>query len=272
MAMGIEGKDIEYRTGSDRIKGYLAYPDDGKDHPGVIVIHEIFGLDQHTRSVADRMASEGYIALAPDLFSSMKLSKVITKDGIAATMEFIMSIPPDRQRDEAYREQLLGNMPDDKRKVIMDTYNTLLKNRPVDLLTEYLSSGVDYLHTLKNVTGKIGSVGFCFGGGMSISLGCTGKVDATAIYYGENPDPLDKLKNVKNAVIGFYAGEDKRITSKVPDLVSKLFEYNKEVSVKIYPGTYHAFFNSTRPSIYNKRASEDSWRLLMAFYKEIFGQ
>ena len=59
MAMGTEGKDIEYRTGSDRIKGYLAYPDDGKDHRGVIVIHEIFGLDQHTRSVADRMASEG---------------------------------------------------------------------------------------------------------------------------------------------------------------------------------------------------------------------
>ena len=160
-------------------------------------------------------------------------------------------------------------MPDAKRKVIMDTYNTLLKNRPVDLLTEYLSSAVDYLHTLENVNGKIGSVGFCFGGGMSINLGCTGKVDATAIYYGENPEPMDKLKNVKNAVIGFYAGEDKRITSKVPDLVSKLFEYNKEVSVKIYPGTYHAFFNSTRPSIYNRRASEDSWKLLMAFYKEI---
>lgn len=271
MSMATKGSDIEYPTGNDRINGYLASPVDGKQHPGVIVIHEIFGLDPHTRSVADRMASEGYVALAPDLFSSRKLSEVITREGIAATMEFIMSIPPDKQRDENYRENLLNNIDNDKRKVIMDTYNMLLKNRPVDLLTGYLSSGVDYLHSLETVNGKIGSVGFCFGGGMSISLGCTGKVDATAIYYGENPEPLDKLKNVKNAVIGFYAGEDRRITSKVPELVSKLFEYNKEVSVKIYPGAYHAFFNSTRPTIYNKRASEDSWRLLMSFYREIFG-
>ena len=100
MSADTEGTYIEYPTGSDRIKGYLAFPNDGKDYPGIIVIHEIFGLDPHTRSVADRMVSEGYVALAPDLFSSRKLSEVITKEGIAATMEFIMSIPPEKQRDE----------------------------------------------------------------------------------------------------------------------------------------------------------------------------
>jgi carboxymethylenebutenolidase len=54
-------------------------------------------------------------------------------------------------------------------------------------------------------------------------------------------------------------------------MVSKLFEYNKKVSVKIYPGAYHTFFNSKRPTIYNRRTCEDSWRLLMSFYREIFG-
>lgn len=197
-------RDVEYKTGNDSIKAYLAEPGDNEKHSAVIVIHEIFGLDDYTKSVAERFANKGYIAFAPDLFTSRELSAKITKDGIMETMNFIMSIPPEKQLDEDYRNKKLGEMREGKKKIIMSTYETLLVNRPVNLLTSYLSSAVDYLKENQSVT-KIGSVGFCFGGGMLISLGCTGKVDATVIFYGENPDPLDKLKNVKS-VLGLYAG------------------------------------------------------------------
>ncbi len=256
---------MEYKTGNDSIKAYLAEPDDNENHPAIIVIHEIFGLDDHTKSVAERFANQGYIALAPDLFTSHELSAKITKAGIMETMDFIMSIPPEKQRDEEYRNRRLGELPENKRKIIMSTYETLLVNRPVELLTSYLSSAVDYLRTNPKVT-KIGSAGFCFGGGMSINLGCTGKVDATVIFYGDNPEPLEKLKNVKS-VLGLYAGEDHRITSKTPELLGKLIEYNKPVTVKIYPGTYHAFFNNTRPKIYNEQASKDAWEMTIKFFE-----
>ncbi len=264
----MSGENIEYDTknGTDAIQGYISKPDDGKKHSGIIVIHEIFGLDEHTKNVADRISKMGYIALAPDLFSSRELSSKITKEGIKKTMDFIMSIPPEMQRDENYRKEKLDKMDKETRNIIMGTYETLLVHRPVKLLTDYLSSGVDYLKSLPDVD-KIGSVGFCFGGGMSLSLGCTGKVDATAVFYGENPKDMDSVQNVKS-FLGLYAGEDKRITSKVPDLLEKLYEYNKPVTLKIYSGAYHAFFNDTRPQIYNQKAAKDAWNMLMNFFKE----
>ncbi|AAT43713.1 dienelactone hydrolase family protein [Picrophilus oshimae] len=252
--------DIRYRSGDDEIDAYITGSNNEK---AVIVIHEIFGLDEHTKSVADRLADIGYTAMAPDLFSSRYFSSRISKNDIYKTMDFIMSIPPGKQRDNDFRMHKLMEMDENERRSIEKVNELLFVNRPVDLLTEYLKDGVLYLKS-RGIK-KVGSVGFCFGGGMSINLGCTGTVDATAIYYGENPEPLEKLKNV-NAVIGFYAGEDKRITSKVPDLISELYKYNKEVTVKIYPGAYHAFFNSTRPKIYNDAAARDSWELLVQFF------
>lgn len=204
-----------------------------------------------------------YTAMASDLFSSRYFSSRISKNDIYKTMDFIMSIPPEKQRDNDFRMHRLMEMDENERRSIEKVNELLFVNRPVDLLTEYLKDGVLYLKSRGYK--KVGSVGFCFGGGMSINLGCTGTVDVMAIYYGENPEPLEKLKNV-NAVIGFYAGEDKRITSKAPDLISELYKYNKEVTVKIYPGTYHAFFNSTRPKIYNDAAARDSWELLVQFF------
>ena len=174
-------RDVEYKTGNDSIKAYLAEPGDNEKHSAVIVIHEIFGLDDYTKSVAERFANKGYIAFAPDLFTSRELSAKITKDGIMETMNFIMSIPPEKQLDEDYRNKKLGEMREGKRKIIMSTYETLLVNWPVNLLTSSLSSAVDYLKENPYIT-KIGSVGFCFGDGMSISLRCTGKVDATVIF------------------------------------------------------------------------------------------
>jgi len=266
--MGIKTEELKYKTVNDEVSAYLARPDDNEKHPGIVLIHEIFGLDHHIKDVAVRLAAMGYVVLAPDLFTSSELSAKITKEGITKAMNFIMSIPPEKQRDEAYRAEQMSKLSEEDQKAVSSTYETLFMHRPVELLTGYLSSAVDFLNAHPSVNGKIGSVGFCFGGGMSISLGCTGKVDAVAIFYGENPEPIEKAKNVKHSVLGIYAGEDMRITSKMPELVKQLVEAKKSVHVKVYPGAYHAFFNDTRPQIYNEKAAKDAWILLIDFFRE----
>ena len=102
--MELKIEELKYKTiDNDEISAFLSIPDDNAKHPGVVMIHEIFGLDDHIRDVAKRLSTQGYVVLAPDLFTSKKLSQTITKEGIMKTMNFIMSIPPEKQRDEAYR-------------------------------------------------------------------------------------------------------------------------------------------------------------------------
>ena len=171
--MKTKSENVKYETKDDSIEAYLAAPDDNDKHPGVIMIHEIFGLDEHTKNVADRLAAEGYTVLAPHLFSSKKLSTSLSSKNIATAMKFMMSMPVDKQRDEQYRANELAKLSEDDKKAVTEVNQILFMNRPIDLFVEYMSSGVDYLHSLPNVSEKIGSVGFCFGGGMSINLGCT---------------------------------------------------------------------------------------------------
>ena len=265
--MNIKSENVTYKTADDSISAYLAYPEGNAKHPGIVLIHEIFGLDDHTKKVAERLAAEGYVVLAPHLFSSKKLSGTLTPANISSTMKFIMSIPVDKQRDQSYRDGVLAKLDATEKEAVSSVNQILFVNRPVDLFTEYLSSGVDYLKTLERINGKIGSAGFCFGGGMSINLGCTGKTDACVIFYGENPDPISKIKNVKGAIMGLYAGEDNRINSGVGELVKAMVDYKKPFTVKMFPGAHHAFFNDSRPQTYNDKAAKEAWEILLRFFK-----
>jgi len=266
--MEITGKDVNYKTNDDSITGFLAMPSDDKKYPGIILVHEIFGLDEHTRDVAQRIAKEGYVVLAPHLFSSNEFSSTLTAENIMSAMKFMMSIPPEKQRDEKYRQEQLAKLGDKEKEGILTVFRILFENRPVDTFTEYLFAGVDYLNSLDNVNGKIGSAGFCFGGGMSINLACTKKTDASIIFYGENPAPVDKVKNVKGPVMGLYGGEDARINAHIHELVQSMVEYKKPFTMRVFPNAHHAFFNDSRPQTYNEKAARESWQMLLKFFND----
>lgn len=265
--MDIKTEEVTYKTRGDAISAHLAYPTQEGKYPGIVLIHEIFGVDEHIRKVADRIAAEGYVVLAPHLFSSKALSPVLTPENIGATMKFMMSIPMDKQRDPEYRAAELAKLDEKTRDVIGKVNDVFFVNRPTKLFVKYLVSGVDYLNSLPKASGKIGSAGFCFGGGMSINLACTGKTDASIIFYGENPSPISRIKNVKGAVMGLYGGEDHRLNVNIDKLVKALTKYNKPFTIKVFPGAHHAFFNDTRPH-YNQAAAEDSWRMMTKFFKD----
>ncbi len=261
----IRGEMTRYDGSTGKIDAYITGPAGSDKHPGIVLIHEIFGLNDHTKDVADRIAREGYVVLAPHLFSSKHVPQTMTQQNIQLTMQFMMSLPPERQRDMGYVQEQLARYDETKRDAIQSLMGVLF-NLPRQKLAEELSAGVDYLNSLPNIhSGNIGSAGFCFGGAMSAELGCTGKTAATVIFYGQNPEPIDRVKNINGPILGLYGALDKRINEHLNELVRAFVDYDKIFELVVYRGAAHAFFNNTGRN-YNEEAAKDAWERLKKFF------
>lgn len=226
----ISSETIKYASsGGASVSGYLSLPQ-GKDRfPAVIVIHENRGLNDHTRDVARRFAAEGFIALAPDLLS---------RKGGTASME-----SPDKAREA-------------------------ITSLPVEDAMADLKAGLDYLNSHKKVkSGRLGSVGFCWGGARSFMLAAESeRLRAAVVFYGSAPPP-EKLAQVRCPVLGIYGEKDERITSRVPEVADVMKKSGRKFEYKIYPGAAHAFFNDTGER-YDANAAKDAWALSLKFLRE----
>lgn len=208
-------------------KGFLAKPEQVGVYPGVIVIHEIWGLVDHIRDVASRLAREGYVALAVDLFEE----KIVTKLEEGRML-----------REKFTEEKILGD----------------------------LNGAFNYLKALSYVNpSRIGSVGFCMGGGLSLLLACHNReLAAPVIFYGRNPSPIELVKNLQCPILGNYAGADMAITESDINLLKQtLTKYGKKFDIKVYPGAPHAFFNDTSAS-YRPEAAKDAWERTLDFFNK----
>jgi carboxymethylenebutenolidase len=220
---------VQFPTGTlqGKTTGFLATPKASEKYSGVIVIHEIWGLVDHIKDVSIRLAREGYVALAVDLFEGKTLIKL--EDG------------------RKLREQLT------EEKTLADQ-----------------NGGHAYLKTLKNVNPKrIGTVGFCMGGGLSLLLACHDpEIAAAVIFYGRNPTPIDLVRNVQCPILGNYAGADQAISEADINLLKEtLTKYEKTFDIKTYPDASHGFFNDTRES-YRPDATKDAWQRVLKFYSK----
>lgn len=227
----IKGEEVDFSQGDVKLGGYLAMPAVGRGagpFPGVLVIHENRGLNEHTRDVARRFAIEGFVALAPDALARL---------GGAAAME-----SPDAAR-------------------------TAIGTLAPDQIQADLNAALDYLDAQTNVAkGALGSVGFCWGGARSFNLALNNdKLRAAVVFYGSAP-PLDELKNIKAPVLGLYGETDERITSKVPEVAQAMKDADKPFDYKIYQGAGHAFFNDTGER-YDPRAAADAWPRAIEFLR-----
>lgn len=117
---------------------------------------------------------------------------------------------------------------------------------------------------------KFGVIGFCMGGGLSFQLSTQLPFDATVVYYGRNPRRLEDISKIKGPILGIYAGEDSAINQGVPDMVRAVIQYGKELEMKIYPGTYHAFATEGGPA-YNEAAAKDAWDRTVRFFMKNLG-
>lgn len=266
MIVLVKEEMTKYDGESGRIDAYFTEPEKEGPFPGIVLVHEIWGLNDHIKDVARRFAGEGYAVIAPHLFSSKYVPEGMTTENITETMKFFMSIPAEKQRDLDYARAQLQRLPEEKRNTVGQLMGVIF-NLPLDKLNRDLVGAVDFLEQRKEVKrGKIGSVGFCFGGGMSARLACTGRTAASVIFYGANPEPIENVRNIKGSVLGIYGGMDKRINAGLPDLVKAMAEYEKDFEMRIYPGCPHAFFNDTNPSVYRAEAARDAYDRVLRFY------
>jgi carboxymethylenebutenolidase len=134
-----------------------------------------------------------------------------------------------------------------------------------------LVKGADYLASQSFVGGRgIGAIGFCMGGGLALTLACDSPhIRAAAPFYGVNPDPVDKLQNLRGPVLVAYAENDDWVNSQVRDALRTALErHGKRHEIRVYPGTQHAFFNDTRPGIYDAAACRDAWWRVLTLFRD----
>ncbi len=251
------------------VQAYLARPDSSEPRPAVIVIHEIFGLDDHIKSVADRFAAAGYVALAPHLYSRPALAEVLTLANVEVAMGFNLSLPPEKMADAAFVQQKLAELPAESRETIQRVQPILFGGGlPRASLTQDLVHAAGYLQGQSFViSGKIASLGFCFGGGMSLDLACHASLASTVVFYGPNPDPISQVENIAGPVLGLYGADDMRVNAHLDELVRAMTTYRKDFEMRIYPGAAHAFFNETRPAVYREAAAKDAWERVLNFFR-----
>ena len=250
------------------LDAYLARPDgDGSRHPAVLLVHEIFGPDAHIQDVCRRFAAEGYVALAPNLFTG-ELEKVLTPTNIGLAMQAFATAPPDLRRDPSKFAAFAASQPPERRPVLEAFGRTMSPVAQSSFALDLLSVA-RHMRTLPSVDPRrTAALGFCFGGGM---VGRLATVDpdlrAAVIFYGQNP-PLEDVPKVRASVLGLYGGEDVGITSEVPRLAEAMAKAGKSFTSKVYPGARHAFFNDTRPAVYHAESARDAWPQVLEFLRK----
>jgi carboxymethylenebutenolidase len=232
-------------SSSKPVAAYLALP--AKiPAPAVLVIHEVWGLNQHTKDVANRLAAEGYIALAPDLLSGTGVLEAITPDLITRMAN------PDT-RDQAQLELRSAMAP-------------LQQPGFAEATLTSLQECTNYLGTLPQSNKKYAVIGFCFGGTYAFSLAIADpNLSAVLPFYGHCDQSAKELAKIEAPILAFYGEQDSGLVDALPDLEKRMHEAGSNFTYKVYPNTGHAFFNDTNPVRYNMSAAEDSWQKSLAF-------
>ena len=261
--------DIE--SDGHTVRAYHARPESASTPlPAILVIQEIWGVDAHIQDLTRRYAEAGYVAVAPDLYADSGIRPEPLSDArVAECKAFLNTLPPSAWHDEAARAAEIAKLPQPRRIRVGETMGRLLGgDRPMGRWLEELSAVVSFLGGWQPTQGrKVGSVGYCMGGGLSAALATTEpRLAAAAIFYGVAPAE-DAMKAIACPVMGFYGGDDARITDGVPAFKAAMEKAGKSYEAHVYPDTPHAFFNDTRVS-YRVEAARDAWSRVLRLFAE----
>jgi len=239
---------MEIKTDMTQIKAsdgqmpiFVARPTGGGPFPGVIVVMEAFGLNQHIKSVAERIAREGYIVASPDLYYR-------ATDRVAAYNDLPKALG------------LMGALSD--AKIVQDVRATL-----------------DHLRAQPQIRAdRIGMTGFCMGGRITFLSACHLPIRAAVPFYGggigrvmmpseKTPHPpIDDAAGITGSLLVFYGAEDSFIPMDEVELVKqKLKQLGKDAEVIVYPGAGHGFFREGSEN-YDEAAATDAWKRLLAHF------
>jgi carboxymethylenebutenolidase len=229
-----EWADISVPGRDTKVAAFIAYPERKDKAPVVIVIQEVYGLSDWIRAVADRLAEDGFIAIAPDFLSGKG-------PGGGGTDKF-------GSRDDVVKAVRSLEAPD------------------VVAVIDAVSAYGRGLPAAKN---KVATVGFCWGGGRSFHYATVRpELDAAVVFYGTSPDQ-DALRAVRAPVLGLYGGDDARVNATVGPAEAKMKELGKTFVTHTYPGAGHGFLRAQdgRDGA-NLAASEKAWPAAIGHLKK----
>lgn len=228
---------VTVKNGDRPVKCFVAFPEVKEKATAVIVIHEIFGLTDWVRGVADQLAEAGYIAIAPDLLSGM------APDG-GGTSE-------------------LGSG---------DAVRKAISSLPQTQITADLNAVKVYVSKLPAANGKVAVGGFCWGGSETFRYATNAKdIKAGFVFYGTGPMDADDLARIQCPVYGFYGGNDARVTSTVEKSAQLMKEAGKKYEPVSYDQAGHGFMRAGEApdaSEPNKKARTEAWKR----WKDILGK
>jgi len=223
-----ESATVPSPQGNGTIRGYLVRPTQASGKlPGVLVVHENRGLNPYIEDVARRLATQNFIAFAPDGLTSV------------------------------------GGYPNDE-----DKARELFPQVDREKMTQDFEAAARWLKARADCTGKIGVVGFCFGGGIANTLAVRMGADLAAAvpFYGSQPSAADTAK-IQAPLLIHYAGLDERINAGWPAYEKALQDNHKHYTEYMYEGTNHGFHNDTTPR-YDEAAAKLAWQRTLDFFNK----
>jgi len=239
---------VQFPSDTFTIKSFLARParaEGARDaRPAVLVIQEWWGLTEHIKDIAQRLAREGFVALAPDLYSRLPGPPGAT----AGAGGFRVTKDP----QEAAK--------------LMESLSSQAALRD-------LNAAVGFLKTQSFVDGtRIGAVGFCMGGTFALMMAThNSEIKAAVPFYGKVP-PIETFRFLLCPVLYHYGAKDAWVTRREVDILKDgLVKYGKPGEVVIYPDANHAFFNDTRPEVHRADDARRAWERTLAFLRQQLG-
>jgi carboxymethylenebutenolidase len=231
-----EWQDISL-PGGGKLHTFVVHPERSDKAPVVIVIHEIFGMTDWVRAVADQLAAEGFIAVAPDLLSGKG---------------------PDGGNTDSFASG--------------DVRAAIQKLTP-DEVAGRLDAAKDFATKLPNATANVGVVGFCWGGTQTFNYAVRQPdLKAGVVYYGSGPKEAAGIAKITAPILGQYGGDDARVTSTVEPTKRQMADAGKAYEPIVHAGAGHGFLRQQEGRDgANLRASQAAWERTIAFFKEKLG-
>lgn len=230
------GEFVTIRTGNgDSLRAWVVYPERSSKTPVVIVVHEIFGLSSWVRAVADQLAADGFIAIAPDLLT-------------------------------------MKNLPEGPDSVLAPLAVSAIRTLDAAWIQRQLDAVARYGMALPSAEKKYGIVGFCWGGGISFAHAAhSPSLGASVVYYGVTP-PTTDLPAVHAPVLGLYGGADARVDATIPAADSGLRALGRTYEHSIFPGAGHGFLRQqTGMDGANLAATRAAWPATVAWFRKYLG-
>lgn len=263
MRAGANGTTVSIQSADRVFDGYLVTPAAPGRHPGVVVVHEIFGVTPWIRSVAERMASRGFVALVPDLFVG-RVHPRFSPETAQRVMPLVWQLAVDvRVVPDALRNALKGHREDDIETAVGLT-RVAYGSDGLQPVVADLRAAVALLRARPECSGKLAALGFCFGGRAAFHLACAEPtLDAAVVFYGAGPREAE-VERIRCPVLGLYGEDDEYITKDVPRVASAMARFGKTFEVETYNRTGHAFARPGHDG-YKEQSASAAWARADAF-------